>query len=355
MLKLKAIAFVGLSFLTLSCIQKVEAIANKKVEPKIVKVVVVIQDPIVNGKRMHETFKTPGYSFTWNDPWQLTKDYQLALKEISHGAIEYKIVEIIDTHEYFTVLKNTGERLTENRVVELLQEPDWKTLKEGASFDYKAFAEHFEFDKKRDAGEINEVWVWSFPCGGMWESNMMGKDAFWINSTPTEGLNCKEHLCVMGLNYERDLACALESYGHRFESTMMKVYGWWNYDKKTKEEELTNWEKYAGYAKVYDKFNHGMSHIGNIHYPPNGATDYNWNNQTNVMTFADTWENYPNIKNENAREINCSEWGCSHIGYMKWWFSHIPHFAGINPADKKLNNWWNYVVDYNEAIRLEKQ
>ena len=105
MLKLKAIAFVGLSFLTLSCIQKVEAIANKKVEPKIVKVVVVIQDPIVNGKRMHETFKTPGYSFTWNDPWQLTKDYQLALKEISHGAIEYKIVEIIDTHEYFTVPK----------------------------------------------------------------------------------------------------------------------------------------------------------------------------------------------------------------------------------------------------------
>ena len=335
--KMRIIFLICAACLMFSCVRQ---FPNASV--KTVKVVVVIQDPVVDGKRVHETFKTPGYKFEWNDPWQLTKQYEEALEEISHGVIDYQITEIIDTKEYFTCLRQSGERLTETRVVELLQEPDWKTIKEeGCWFDYKAFIEHFGFDRKRDAGEIHEVWVWAPPMAGMWESNMSGKDAFWINSVPTEGVNCKEHLCVMGLNYERDLACALESYGHRLESTMMKVYGWWNYDKKADRKQLHNWELYSAYALKYDKYAPGMSHVGNVHFPPNGLTDYDWRNETKVMSYADNWKYYPNIRDENPRQMDCSEWGCSHIGYMKWWFSHIPHFAGINP------------VDYNEALSLE--
>jgi len=341
-----------LSIFVFSCRQETSVLPAKI---KTVKVAVVIQDPLVNGARIHETAKTPGYDFQWNDPWVLAKEYERTLEEISHGVIDYEVDTIIDTQEYFTFLKGSGERLTEARVVELLNEPGWETFKkEGTSFDYKSFVEYFGFDKMRDAGKINEVWLWTFPYGGTWESNMMGEDAFWINSEPTLGVNCKNHLCVMGLNYERDLACALESYGHRFESTMMKVYGWWDYDKKAKKEELTTWEKYAGYAKIYNKYNPGASHVGNIHFPPNGEKDYDWINKTQVATFADSWNNYPNVKEENPRVVDCSEWNCSHIGYMKWWFSHIPHFNGVNPQDGKLNNWWHYVVDYNEAVGLEK-
>lgn len=329
---------------------------NKKAKTLDVNVIVVIQDPIVNGKRIHETFKTPGYSFQWHDPWQLTREYKAALEEVSHGTVKYNIVEIIDTKEYFTFLRKSGEKLNEDRVVELLQEPDWKTLKEeGAGFDYKAFVEHFGFDKMRDEGKIHEVWVWTFPYGGMWESNMMGEGAFWLNSNPTKDVDCQELLCVMGLNYERDLACALESYGHRFESIMMEVYGWWDFDKKELRSQLTPWELYTAYNGRYDKYNKGMSHIGNIHFPPNGEKDYDWGNKKKVHTYADNWAHFPQVKDENPREIDCSEWNCSHIGYMKWWFSHVPHFAGHNTADGRLNNWWHYVVDYNDAKSKEKK
>jgi hypothetical protein len=159
---------------------------------------------------------------------------------------------------------------------------------------------------------------------------------------------------VMGLNYERDLACALESYAHRFESTMMKVYGWWDYDNKETRNELTTWEVFAAYALKYDKFVPGMSHVGNVHFPPNGEKDYDWRNPNKVMSFADNWKNYPDVKDENPREMDCSEWDCNHLGYMKWWFSHLPHFEGVSPKDGKLNNWWHYVVDYNDALKLEK-
>ena len=329
-----------------------------KIAPvKVVKVAVVIQDPIVDGKRIHETFITPGYTFKWNDPWELNKDYEAALEEISHGVVDYQITEIIDSKEYFTYLRKSGEKINnEARMVELLQESGWATLKEeGSGFDYKAFIEFYGFDKKRDAGEIHEVWVWAPPMTGMWESNMSGEDAFWINSVPTRGVNCKEHLCVMGLNYERDLACALESYAHRFESTMMKVYGWWDYDKKAEKDSLTTWEVFAAYALKYNKYLPGMSHVGNVHFPPNGEKDYDWKNETKVMSFADNWKNYPNVKEENAREMDCSEWGCNHLGYMKWWYNHLPHFDGINPKDGKLNNWWHYVVEYNEAVKMEQK
>jgi hypothetical protein len=42
---------------------------------------------------------------------------------------------------------------------------------------------------------------------------------------------------------------------------------------------------------------------------------------------------------------------------MKWYFSHLPHFKGINPDpnDLHLNNWWYYVVDYNAARRYVRE
>lgn len=335
--------------------QEVKIQALKKAPTKVVKVAVVIMDPVVDGKRMHETFKTPGYQFQWNDPWVLNKEYEDALEEVSGGVVDYQITEIIDAKDCFVYLRKSGEKLSEERMIKLLQEPDWKTLKEeGTGFDYTAFAQHYGFDKKRDAGEIHEVWVWAFPLGGMWESNMQGDGAFWINSEPTENPNCKAKLAIMGLNYERDLACALESYGHRFESVMMKVYGWWDYDKKNTVDELTTWERFSAYASRYNKYNPGQSQVGNVHFPPNGAKDYDWGNKTQVNTFADNWAYYPNVKDENPRIVDCSEWNCSHIGYMKWWFKHLPNFEGVNPKDGTLNNWWHYVVDYDEAISIVK-
>jgi hypothetical protein len=325
-------------------------------EPWKIKVAVVIQEPIINGERAHKVLKTPGRNFIWNDPLQLNEEYKKALEELSGETVEYEFVEFIESRDYFTILKESGELLTEERVVELLQEEDWKTLREqGTTFDYHAFISHYGFDKKRDNGEIHEVWMWTFPYGGMWESHMMGEGAFWLNSRPAENPTCTEKLIVMGLNYERDLACALESYAHRFESVMMQVYGWWDYDNKDQISELTTWELYCAYGTKFEKFEPGLSHIGNVHFPPNGRHDYDWGNREEILTYADAWRNYPDLVFDNPRKIDCSEWDCSHIGYMRWWYDHLPKFQGINQKDGKLNNWWYYVVDYDEALHLEQE
>lgn len=316
-----------------------------------VKVALVIQDPRIpsqGNKRLHEIFKTPGYTFTWHDPYKLARDYRDTLFSVSHGTVDYQIVKTIDDDKFFTRLRSTNEMLSFDRVIELLGEPGWKTFKDaGTKFDYNAFIDHYGFCGMRDKGEIDEVWLWTFPYGGTWESTFAGENAFWLNSYPVQESSCKNLLTIMGLNYEREMSLALESYGHRFESVMRHVYGRWDNQSQVKN----NWEFFTS----YDKINPGNANIGNIHFPPNGQADYDWTNKLVVNTFADSWSHYPNLKFVNPRQVDCREWNCSHLGYMTWWYRHIPHFAGLNKSDGHLNNWWRYVVDYTAAMKYESE
>lgn len=322
-----------------------------KAAPIKVKVAVVIQDPRIpsmGNKRMHEALSSPGNRYKWQDPRKLMIDYRDSLNSLSGGVVNYEIVKVYDDNQFFTRLENSKELLSFDEMINLLAEPDWATLKkENTKFDYNKLIDHYGFCDMRDKGEINEVWVWTFPYAGAWESTFAGNNAFWLNSNPVQGTSCEELLTIMGLNYERDMSLALESYGHRFESVMRKVYDRWDH----KSDELNNWELYTS----YDKITPGNAHIGNIHFPPNGLKDYDWKNETPVKTFADSWSSYPSIKPKEGRVVTCEEWDCSHLGYMSWWYRHIPHFEGINPADGHLNNWWHYVVDYNAAMKRETQ
>lgn len=343
----RALFLISISFLTINAgAQKVLATAD----PITIKVAVVIQDPKIasmGNRRMHEVFKTPGYSFQWHDPYKLMNDYRDTLNAVSGGAVKYEIVKVYDDSIFFTRLKDEKELLGLNRITQLLQEPKWETLRaRNTTFDYNSFIDHYGFCQMRDKGEISEVWLWTFPYGGTWESTFAGEGAFWLNSDPVQGTSCKDLLTVMGLNYEREMSLALESYGHRMESIMRKVYGRWDNEAKDRN----NWEIFT----TIDMKMKGKAQIGNIHFPPNGIKDYDWINKTSVNTYADSWMSYPNIRESKGRMVDCQEWNCSHLGYMTWWMRHVPHFKGINKKDGHLNNWWHYVVDYNGAMRLEQ-
>ncbi|MCD6098959.1 MAG: hypothetical protein J7K33_00090, partial [Candidatus Marinimicrobia bacterium] len=93
-------------------------------------------------------------------------------------------------------------------------------------FDYKGMCDTYNFGEKRNRNEITEVWVYSFPFSGVYESQLIGPGAFWCNSPPITDYDKLEKLLpVMGWNYERGVAEALHSYGHRVESVMVHPDG----------------------------------------------------------------------------------------------------------------------------------
>ena len=118
---------------------------------------------------------------------------------------------------------------------------------------------------------------------------------------------------------------------------------------------MTAIQLFSSYQGTYSKFEKGYGHIGLIHFPPNGERDYDYSNTNVAYTYADEWLNYPDMEftPEKARPVTNAEWaheGGDQWGFMMWYFSHLPHFKGLNKKDGTLNNWWHYIVDWNGAL-----
>lgn len=77
---------------------------------------------------------------------------------------------------------------------------------------------------------------------------------------------------------------------------------------------------------------YSYSGCGNIHYPPNGTSDYDYANSSPVPSNCDDFANYPDLGDpaETAKPVN--------------WFSHLPSNEGCGP-DEVASNWWRYFVD----------
>lgn len=342
-------------------------------DPITVKVAIVVEDfevPGSGGKLMHEVcaLHAPGGFYQngggWNNPYVQMEEFERDLEASSHGVLQYEVVEVKNADRIFTYFKDdvaVGEEKEYLTVDTLLYLFEKRLVDNLTSYDYVAMMKHYGYDKMVDAGELDEIWVYTFPAAGMYESQMIGNGAFWCNSpglSVTNGAPCNELCIVMCCNYERTTDLALHAYAHRVESIMCEVYGGWNYSLRSSVKDLTNWEKFSAHNNEYEKFESKHAHIGMCHWPPNSEYDYDYGNSRFIYSYADTWYNYPDIKEENPRLINKNEWkhsGGDQWGYMMWYYDHIPHFKGLCPRDQHLNNWWHYIVKYKEAKRLERQ
>lgn len=309
---------------------------------RIVKVALVLIDPPIaaaGGLRFHERFG-------WDDPVHLTNAVMDSLDIASEGAVDYQVVATYDEPILYAALEGTV--ISVDSMYRLFLEPGWATFHHleqtgGFAFDYNGLLDAHDFCTQSNNKEIDEIWVYSMPFTGMYESRLTGAGAFWYNSPPLDGNTCVDQIPIMGYNYERGVAEAMHSFGHRVESAMVHTFGRWDYNAVDKND----WEKFASYDKVVP----GGANIGNIHYPPNAVSDYDYKNPTPVTTYADNWARYPFLFQDH-RTVTCSEWDCSQLGFMSWWYHHLPHYTCKN-KNGILNNWWPYIVDYNEGKALE--
>lgn len=328
----------------------------EKVPPMTIKVAVVYQDPVLpNTNRMHEEFH-------WRDPRLLVPSLVRHFLGATDSVVNFQIVETIEASRLFT--RMNGAYLSVTQYVQLLKEPGWVTLKAASdsghlAFDYREFVKYYNFDVKRNGGQIDEVWVFAAPYLAMYESQLLGPNAFWWNSPPIkDGTALTKLLSVMGLNYERGVDQAFHSFGHRVESAMVQAYQEaqgkpWN----PKSTDPTPWDLFTRIEKDMPD----MAHVGNVHFPPNGTHDYDYGNPTLVNSFAENWYRYPYLFSQSSK-VNISTWyytpgeplaeGLDHLGYLRWWYGHLPRYVGVTGG--VLNNWWYYATDYEAAVQLAK-
>jgi hypothetical protein len=334
----------------------VQDFRSEKVKPMTIKVVLVNQNPrLQSGNKLNQ-------EFGWRDPNVLADKLVVHFREATDSVINFQIVERIEAAELFT--RYYGNFLSIPTYVQLLKEPGWPTLKKASDsgqiyFDYRECVKYYHFDERRNSGEIDEVWVFSAPYLGMYESQLMGPNAFWWNSPPIkDGTALTKLLSVMGLNYERGVDQAFHSFGHRSESAIRNIYS---------EVQGKPWAPTSANPTPWDLFTRidkdmpERAHVGNIHYPPNGDRDYDYGNTKYVRSYAENWYRYPYLFDQNSA-VSVQTWyysqvdplaeGNDHLGYLRWWYGHLPRYTGS--TDGILNNWWHYILDYEGAKELAK-
>ena len=203
----------------------------------------------------------------------------------------------------------------------------------------------FDICGKFNRGEIDELWMYGAPYFGFYELRLVGPGAYPFNSPPMTGThNCNKLLPIMGLNYERGLQEAVHSFGHRAEATMTKVYGSWQQNRTAH-----NWDRF-GLVQLQSP-SYSYSGCGNIHYAPNAAAEYEYDNPATTLSNCQDFSNYPSLNDPStaAEPVTCTVWNCHHMDYLLYWFNHLPSYAQCGP-DAVANNWWSYFVDPSSAL-----
>jgi len=296
-----------------------------------IKLMVVINDPILEnfgGVRLHNYYSSGG----WNDPSILTNLMINDLNVSSHGIAKYEIVEIIVRDEW--LLHENGQRYTDEQYINETNNGNWTM----GCIDYNDFINRNGIEQKVNDGNVDEVWQWAGPGEGCWESAMAGNGAYWINGNPVNGVNSKAFV-IMGLNFERGMPEALESYGHRAESIIRRNYDGWHIFPG-EGQVLHDWDAFT----AQERWEPGLGGVGTAHDPFNApfGIDYIRDSQVYASTNAADWFNFPDMTGDRQTK-NCLEWGCSSYEWFIYWYSHMPFMAGIK--DKALANWWRYIAD----------
>jgi hypothetical protein len=246
------------------------------------KVLVLNFDPVIKsegGKRLHEVAK-------WNDPHYLAGGYAADLQECSGNYVRYRIVDWQDVDTY--PVKKDGFRYTEKEYLKCLR--SGKGWHQPDAIDYQALIRDYKLAERVASGEIDEVWMFSMPYSGCWESTMVGRGAYDCNSPPVAGIDCPRIFVIMGFNYERGVGEMLEDQGHRTESIMTHVYGSW-------EPKPTHmWNRFT----LREKDIPGGSACGNVHFSPNSTKDYEWGNPTYVWSDLRRLAHVPASDREEA-------------------------------------------------------
>ena len=303
------------------------------------KVVVVIYNPVLESQGGKPLIELLGA----NDPVEFSHILANVIREASWGYINYEIVDVLTIDGYPT--KIDGFCYTDESYTETRKTQDWQPSP--ASY-RKIFEENNLIQRCRDE-KITEVWLWG--ATGMHFDEFAGyipnryarfgpTDNPWFYRPYDIPEEIGHTMWVMGFNYEVGADNMIHSYTHRVESmaALGPADGIWDPPNQRDPWNVFSWLE----------MDHGTpSHVGNCHVPPNGERGYDYNNPRRVLSWADCWARYPDLRGQ-TRQVSSAEWGHNQFGYQKWILEHVPKYPGH--TEYGYNNWWVYIANTDEDL-----
>lgn len=310
-----------------------EATATNPVQE--VRVVVLNFEPTVPSHDNRKLWEV----FGWNDPRELSEGFIADVESASGGAIDYQIVDWRDLNEFpiFTDgFRYTADQYVSNRSTN----SGWH---DGVA-DFYAIAEQQGLAELVNSGAVDEIWMFGdhfFNLLG--EAWMAGPQSFFVNGPSFPDFAVDHAVAGFGFNYERGVAEMVHNLGHRTENHLSRAYGGWNIANPQ-----TPWDYFTANVAQSNTTSYG---VGSVHFPFNGASDYDYANTRTFATYADDFvENFP-AQTYAAVVDGRDAWGDYGVGdwqrgYLSWFFGHVPRSDG-DASDGRENNWYKYIYDFN--------
>ena len=274
-----------------------------------------------------------------------------------------------DETTYLSMSKSDDEK-DKGDWFKLIYDPLFEQPENSFTFDYEYLIQKYDLVSKRNKNVFDHVWILGIDPLGTYETMMVGSGAFWINGSPIQK-ECP-HFMITGFTISRRDA-NLHALAHSLEDIINYAYKgiFFTVEEdifvdETQEayEKLSYWEKFTLIDKLSKNQNAG---VGFVHYPFNGASDYDYSNTKKVYSNWENWLNYPNI-NGTKNKYNNDAWmtlaGNAQLLknseenqdpdrlYIRFWMYLFPHIDGYT-EDGFLNNWWGYFTNLDYVTKID--
>lgn len=308
------------------------ALERRPQKPMVKQVLVLNFNPIVP----NSGGQTLSQYFQWSDPRVLAQQYIDAIQSASDETVIYRIRKWVDIDDI--PLKEAGhDYTTAQYVANRISNSGWQ---DNEAADYYRIIKDYAVDRAVRLG-FDEVWLFGDHYFGFWEASMAGPGAYFINGGVYPAVAVPEPFAIMGFSYERALPEMLHNFGHRSENHLLRAFGQsWNM-----AEPEDAWDDFT--ANLTGTGGSGPFGVGNVHFPFNGRSDYDYENVMPALSYAYEFEMYPFYDRTEAQWLTCSEWIDQGISFEQWWLDRLPDNPGVD-FDGRQNNWWRYIVDFND-------
>jgi hypothetical protein len=178
---------------------------------------------------------------------------------------------------------------------------------------------------------VKEIWIWGYQGGkvGLWESNMASPygDISNSNRDPDDLPVYDRTYTVYHYNYGRGVSEAIEDHMHQNEAIFNDL------------DHSLFWDKFVGAV--------GEGRCGWSHYPPNGVSDYDWQNPNYIWTDIEDWK--PDGSGQKVY-INSDRWNQDSLTWFIYWMQSYPGMNNpLYNGSQKLSNWWIFIGDYDNT------
>lgn len=91
------------------------------------------------------------------------------------------------------------------------------------------------------------------------------------------------------------------------------------------------------------------SGCGGLDFPPNARQAGRFDDARSRLSFCNAFgaSAQSGVPLGAAVATSCAAWGCTELGYRRYWLSHLPHASWLDKQGR-LNDYWRYIVRATE-------